>query len=135
MAKHKSLKKGKSKDQQSTKAGNEIHFFFNGLGANKPAPEYVQEFASKINSENSSKTRVYCLQKEASHETSDYPLVHNISTGDQKRLAEISQKQAYAVFMANSPLIRQFNPNEFSRLSLSEDENSKTYYEFSFKGK
>ena len=122
MAKNISQKKGRQKDQHPQKERNELHFIFTGYGENKPDPEYIDEFASKVNSENSSITTVYCLHKKAVEE-------------DKEKLAEITQKGGYAVLMANSSLSRQFNPNEFSRLPLSGESDPKVYYEFSFKGK
>lgn len=135
MAKNISHKKGKHKDPQVQKERNELHFIFTGFGENKPDPEYIAEFASKINSENSPRTTVYCLHKKSGQELVAHPQVHNLFVEDKEKLGEIMQKGGYAVLMANRSLSRQFNPNEFSRLPLSEESEPKVYHEFSFKGK
>ncbi|RLD49499.1 MAG: hypothetical protein DRI97_18100, partial [Bacteroidetes bacterium] len=122
MAKNISQKKGRQKDQHTQKERNELHFIFTGYGEDKPDPEYIEEFASKVNSENSSSTTVYCLHQNAVEE-------------DKEKLADITQKGGYAVLMANRSLSRQFNPNEFSHLQLSGESDPKVYHEFSFKGK
>ncbi len=135
MAKNISHKKGKQKDLHPQKARHEIHFVFAGFGENQVVPGYINEFANKVNSENSSRTTVCCLHKEDVPESANHPLIQNFSVEDKDKLVEITQKGGFAVFMANSSLTRQFNPNEFARLSLSEASGDKVYYEFSFKGK
>jgi tetratricopeptide (TPR) repeat protein len=135
MAKKISHKKGKRKYPQPQKEANELHFIYAGFGENKPAPGYISEFASKINSENSSRTTVYSLCNKANQETDAEPQIQNLFVEDKEKLDEIIQKGGYAVFLANCSLSSQFNPNEFSRLPLSEDSDSKVYHEFSFKGK
>lgn len=119
MAKTVPHKKNKQKDLQSQKARYNLHFIFQGFGENQVSPEYIHEFSNKVNSENSDRSSVNRLLMENAVKTAD----------------EITQKGGYAVILANSPLVRQFNPNEFFRLPLPEVQELKVYHELAFKGK
>jgi len=119
MAKNRPHKKKQQKDLQSQKTRYSIHFIFPGSGDRQVSDEFITELSTKVHSEESSRTSFSCLHQENVDRITD----------------ELSQTGAYAVIMANSPLVRSFNPNDFLRLPLPEAQESKEYHEFSFKGK
>jgi tetratricopeptide (TPR) repeat protein len=136
MAKRNSQTKGNKRKQQTLKSKYSVQFIFPCAGDQPVSPEYLQEFADKIKSENVSRSIILCLHHGDFQPYGDHKLVKCLDLRHPSSLELIeSMEGSHAVIIQPGILESHINPNEFFRLDLPEDSREKKYYEIAFKGK
>jgi len=122
--------------QQQPKPKHNIQFIFPCSGRHRVSPEYLQEFAEKIQAEQAGRTMVYCLHHGDAPPCSDHKLVKCLDVRHPSSLELLeSSGESYAVLFKPGILESHLNPNEFFRLALPDDARAKKYYQIKFRGK
>jgi tetratricopeptide (TPR) repeat protein len=136
MAKRISNIKGRKREQPPLKSRHTIQFIFPCSGKTSVSPEYLQEFAEKIKTENAARTSIYCLYQGNPPSAAAHKLVKCLDITNPASLDLLeSTGESYAIILKTGVLDSHINPNEFFRLALPEDSREKRYYNISFKGK
>ena len=136
MAKRTSQNKARKRAQQSLKSKHTLQFIFPCSGNKPVSPEYLEEFAGKIKSENVSRSVILCLHHGNPQPCGENKLVKCLDLRHPSSLEMIeSVEGSYAVILKPEIMESHINPNEFFRLDLPEDSRQKRYYRIAFKGK